>query len=59
MEIKNPKATKAQLKSYKRICKRYGVTKAISREFDFHDNVLMCNFGFIWIGIEIDGYAHS
>jgi hypothetical protein len=53
------KATKAQLKSYKRLCKRYGVTKAISREFDFHDNVLMCNFGFIWIGIEIDGYTHS
>ena len=50
------KATKEQLRSYKRICKRY-LQLPVNRFFAYYDNCLICDFGFIVIGIEKDGYV--
>jgi len=51
-------ATKEQLRSYKRICRRYSQLP-VNRFFAYYDNCLICDFGFIVIGIEKNGYAHS
>jgi len=50
------KATKEQLKSYKRVCRHQG---KLPKERYFIDDVLFLDFGYIFIGIEKDGYAHS
>ena len=51
------KATKEQLKSYKRVCRWQGKLPQ-ERSFSW-DGVLFLDFGYILIGIERDGYAHS
>ena len=48
--------TKEQRSSYKRICKRYGKTCYAAYNVGEY---LICQFKFIMIGIEKDGYAHS
>jgi hypothetical protein len=53
-EVKT-RATDEQLKSYLRLVERHGQLPKLK----MWDGVLFCEFTFILIGIEKDGYAHS
>lgn len=51
-------ATEAQKTSYEKLVQRYG-TPPVRTYTAFYTNTLMCEWPFITIGIEPDGYAHS
>lgn len=51
-------ASEAQKSSYEKLVQRYG--KPPVRTYTaFYTNTLICEWPFITIGIEPDGYAHS
>lgn len=52
----NRKCTSEQIKSYKKLVKRFGKEAS---EFSTCDVAIMCKFDSLWIGIEPDGYTHS
>ena len=57
-KMKELNATQEQIDAAEKIIKRYS-KEAISIDKAFYDDVIMLDFGFIVIGIEKDGYAHS